>query len=141
MAKKKRSNKPISKEVSLNMEKASEKLQSAELLYNQHFYNDSGSRSYYAIFHAIVACLRLKNVDLKQHGHNYIINQFRGHFLDTDIFDRSLQGKILNIKSNREMADYSNIVSLSEEDAKMILEDANHIVELIKKFLFSEEKD
>lgn len=125
----------ITTEVKLNLKKAEQKILSAKLLYDKQFYDDSASRSYYAILHAIVACLRLKNVDLGQHKHNYIINQFRTHFIDIKIFSISMHGKILNIKSSREQADYSNKFFLSKEDAKLILEDASQIVKNIREYV------
>ena len=112
----------------------------AELLYEKQFYDDSASRSYYAILHAIVACLRWKGVNLEQHKHNYIINQFWTHFIDTGLFPVSIHGKVMNIKSSREQADYSNKIFISKEDTKLILEDARQNVDMIKEFLSLKQK-
>ena len=122
-------------EVKLNLKKADEKIQSAELLYSKRFYNDSASRAYYAVFHAIVACLRSKKINLEQHKHNYILNQFRAHFIDTSILPVELYGKIQNIKASREQADYSIKFSISENDARVILEDARQILQNIQEHL------
>ncbi len=132
-----RDNGSLALEVKLNLEKAQEKLNSAELLYKKQYFDDSASRAYYAILHAIVACLRLKKVDLERHKHAYILNQFRSHFVDSSIFPAEMYGKIQSIRSSREQADYSFKIKILEQDAKEILADAQTIVKSIREYINS----
>jgi len=126
---------PFKKESLHYLEKAEKKLRSATLLLNEEFYEDAVSRAYYAVFHAIVALLRFKEVDLSRHKHTFILNQFRIQYIDTQILASDLFSKILNIRGIREHADYSINTVIEEIEAERIVNDAQIVVDTIKEYL------
>jgi len=126
---------PPAKEISQYLQKATEKLRSATLLLEQGFYEDAISRAYYAAFHAIIALLSYKKIDLSQHKHTYLLNQFRSNFIDENIFSIDVYTKILNLKNIRENADYSISQEISQAKTKQLIIDAKTIVETIKEYL------
>jgi uncharacterized protein (UPF0332 family) len=126
---------PFTKEILYYLQKAEKKLSSATLLLDQGFYEDAVSRAYYAAFHAIVALLRVENVDLSQHKHAFILNQFRIYFIDTQILSSDLYSKILNIKAIREHADYSINTEIEQLEAEQIINDTRTLVDKIKEYL------
>ncbi len=114
------------------LKKAKEKLKSANILYREEQYEDSATRIYYCIFHSIVALLKQLNVDLSKHSHNYILQQFRKEFIDSQVFPQMIFSKILTIKNYREIADYTINEEISKEDVKSILKDCDEIYTLLK---------
>jgi uncharacterized protein len=122
-------------EFNVHIDKAIEKLSSATMLLEKNFIDDAVSRAYYAVFHAIVAALREKNIKLDQHKHAFILNQFRSNFIDTKLFSKETFFKIQQIKMVREQADYSTKSKIDKKKAEQLLADAESIVNLIKDFL------
>ena len=114
------------------LKKAKEKLKSANILYREEQYEDSTTRIYYCIFHSIVALLKQLNVDLSKHSHNYILQQFRKEFIDSQVFPQMIFSKILTIKNYKEIADYTINEEISKEDVKSILKDCDEIYTLLK---------
>ncbi len=123
----------LSEEVRLYLQKADAKLNGADLLFSQKFYEDVASRAYYAVFYAVVAALRLKNVDTTIQKHNYLINQFKK--LAPPIIPIKFLSKIDSIKNNREIADYSIRREFNHQDAENILKDAKDIIAKIRESL------
>jgi uncharacterized protein (UPF0332 family) len=126
---------PNTKEILFYLQKAEKKIRSAKLLLDQGFYEDAVSRAYYAGFHAIVASLRFKKVDLSRHKHVFILNQFRIHFVDTKILSNDLYTKILNIRAIREHTDYAINSEIEQIEAEQIVRDTQNIVDKIKEYL------
>ena len=122
-------------EMNVHVDKAVEKLASASMLLEKNFIDDAVSRAYYAVFHAIVALLREKSVNLDQHKHAYILNQFRELFIDTEIFSRDMFFKIQQIKQVREQADYSANIKIDKAKAEQLLAETTTVVEMIKNYL------
>ncbi len=123
----------LPEEVRLYLQKADIKLNGAELLLSKRFNDDVASRAYYAVFYAIVAALRFKNVDIAVHKHAYLINQFKK--LQPSPLPTKLLNKIDTIKNNREIADYSIRCEFTLQDAENILRDAREIITKIREYL------
>ena len=121
-------------EARVHVSKAVEKLESAAMLLDKGFIDDAVSRAYYAVFHAVVATLRFKQIKLEEHKHVFILNKFRTEFIDPGTFPEDIFFKIQQIKQVREQADYSAMVVIGKEKAQQMLVDARQIVELLKKF-------
>ncbi len=123
----------LPEEVRLYLQKADTKLKGAELLLSKRFNDDAASRAYYAVFYAIVAALRFKNVDITIHKHAYLINQFKKQ--QPPLLPTKLLNKIDTIKNNREIADYSIRREFTHQDAENILQDASEIIAKIREYL------
>jgi uncharacterized protein (UPF0332 family) len=123
------------------LNKAKEKLKSAEILYREEQYEDSATRIYYCMFHSIIALLKQKNVDLSKHSHNYILQQFRKEYINSKVFPQLIFSKIMTIKNYREIADYTINEEISKDDVKSILEDCEEIYSLLKSHVLTKIKE
>ena len=123
------------------LKKAKEKLKSANILYREEQYEDSATRIYYCIFHSIVALLKQLKVDLSKHSHNYILQQFRKEFIDSEVFPQLIFSKIMVIKNFREIADCTINEEISKEDVESILEDCDEIYSLLKSHVLKNIKE
>jgi len=105
--------------VSYRLESAREKLNAAEDLFNKHYYKDSVSRSYYAIFTAARALLATKLLDSSKHSG--VIALFNQHFVKTGAVRKETSKWLERAKLYREQADYGDfyIVSVNEAIAQI----------------------
>ncbi|MHA1734617.1 MAG: HEPN domain-containing protein [Promethearchaeota archaeon] len=125
----------VTGEVGAHLQKAARKLEGSKVLLREGFPDDSASRSYYAVFHAVVAALLSRGADLSKHKHAFILKQFRSQFIDTGELPSNLYSKILRVKADRESADYSVKFWVTKEDASALLEDAKEVVGAISEYL------
>ena len=98
------------------MEKAKERLHSAETLLKAGNFADSIGRSYYAIFTAARTLLALKGLDSKRHSG--VIALFNEHFIKSGLLAREIYRIITSAKDKRERADYEDYVEFSREEAE-----------------------
>ena len=100
--------------------KSREKLETAQIDFDNGRYNDSVSRSYYAVFHAISAVLLSKGLHFSTHGQT--IGAFNKEFIRTKQFPAAFTGMIRKLFKERQMGDYdfeSYIdVNVAREDLK-----------------------
>lgn len=91
------------------LSKASHKLHSARVLYEKKIYDDSASRAYYAVFHAISTVLASK--DLIFSSHSQTIGVFNKEFVKTGIFPREYS-KIIHVNTiNNALNKYALAIS------------------------------
>ena len=114
---------------------AKEKLKSAEILFQQGQYNDSVSRSYYAMFSAARALLAMLSLDSSKHSG--IISLFNQHFIKTGKVDKELGRLLKEAKDVREGGDYDDFFVASRELAEKQLEEARLFVNKIEKVLLN----
>ena|SRR3989338_729562 len=86
------------------LDKSSERLESAEALIKIENWEDSISRSYYAILDAATACLISKDVVPKSHAG--AIKLFSLHFIKSGLVDQKFQRQFARIEKARIEADY-----------------------------------
>nr|MDO8116090.1 HEPN domain-containing protein [Candidatus Sigynarchaeota archaeon] len=125
-------------EAQVHLSKAGEKLESARVLLENGFSDDAASRAYYAVFHAVVAMLRARDVTLDIHKHAFVLTQFKLRFVDNNEFPLEMYFKIQQVKQVREQADYSAIVTIPKEKVMRLIADAKEIVGKIKDMLDKE---
>lgn len=121
--------------IEMHLQKAFERLESAEALLNIGNFEDSISRSYYAILDAATACLIKK--DVVPHSHAGAIKLFSLHYIKTDIVDKSYQRQFAKIEKARIEADYTHLRTFTKEETSEILSDAREFVEMAKKLVSS----
>ena len=107
---------------------------SKELLENGHV-NTSVSRSYYAIFYALLAVTELEGFEAAKHS--AVISYFTFHYLRTKIFDGKLSKLIDAAFKLRRNADYEGFFLVSEDDAQKQINDAEKIINAIRPYLQS----
>ena len=122
--------KEIAKET---IDKFKERMESAELLIKAEKYEDSISRTYYALFDAIRGMLEIKKITVK--SHQGAINRFNEFFIKSKIFNSKFAKTIKQIQDLRETADYTFQIDLSKEEAKKAFEEVEKFLLLIEDYL------
>lgn len=95
--------------------KSEEKLRMSKLLLDNKGYDDSVSRSYYAIFHLLSAVLFTK--DLSFSSHKEVIGAFNKYFIKTHIFPDYFSKKIEQLFRLRQTGDYDVKKNIDEKTA------------------------
>lgn len=119
--------------IEVHMQKAAERLKSARALLEIGNYEDSISRSYYAILDAATACLIKK--DVIPQSHSGAIKLFSLHYIKSGIVDHKYQRQFAKIEKARIEADYTHLRFFSEDETSGILAEASEFVEMAKKLL------
>lgn len=120
-------------EIQAELERAKKSLKSAEVLLNEKLYEDSISRSYYAVLHAAKAALLSKGVEVD--SHEAVKRLFGMHLIKTGEIGKQYGMILREEQDDRLMADY-NVGFLPEEERVFRrLEDARDFVDTIELFL------
>lgn len=115
------------------LDKAAKKLAAAQNLLESEFYEDSISRSYYAMYHA--AKFLLEHKDITVSTHSGLIRMVGKEFVKPGRIKKSL-GKALSMaEEDREMADYDIEAKFTKIEAEERLEDAKQFVEKAKELV------
>ena len=121
------------KEMEDLIEKAEKFLSTAEHALDIGDYDSCVSRCYYAMFFMAEALLLTKS--LSASSHKGVISLLGEHFVKTGIFQRNL-GKALNdAYDKRIVGDYGIGFTVTEEEAKDLLETARNFVQKLKNHL------
>ena len=121
------------KEIRDLIEKAEKFLSTAKQVLNIEDYDSCVSRCYYAMFFMSEAALLTKS--LSASSHKGVISLFGEHFVKTEIFERNL-GKALNdAYDKRLVGDYGVGFTVTEQQAKDLLETARNFVQKLREYL------
>ncbi len=110
-------------------------LQSADWLFRGKFYEDSMSRSYYAILYAASSALLIHDIKTKSHT---AVNSLFGEKLVKNGEIEKEWAKILSKEqASRVEVDYMPDPNVNIEEAKEMLQKANQFVNRIQEYLIS----
>ena len=112
------------------VEQADESLESAQILLESEKLRPSVSRSYYAMFYAILALLVKKGLRISKH--TGVISVFNREFVKKGIFDKELSSWLQEAFDLRQRADYRELFTVSPERAEKVLGQARTFVNEIK---------
>ena len=127
-------NRNIDKDViNLMLQKAGEKLTTAEIDFRNERYDDSISRAYYAVFHAVSAVLLSKGFHFSTHSQ--VIGNFNKEFVKTGIFPQSFTKIVQRLFEERQIGDYDIESEITINEAKQSINDAAEIINAIKEYL------
>ena len=115
------------------VEVAKEDLSEAEIAYNNELYRSANNRAYYAIYHAVSACLALKFMAFKSHGQ--ALAHFNKEFVHEGIFPKDIGRKLGRAIEVRHASDYDDFYIVSKETTKEQLETAREIVGLVEMYI------
>lgn len=115
------------------LSKAREKLKTARIDFDNERYDDSVSRSYYAVFHAISAVLLSKGLHFSSHGQT--LGAFNKEFIKSKKFPASFTKVIEKLFNGRQMGDYDIESYLDADTAKEDLEEAEKIIDACETYL------
>ncbi len=119
--------------VQYRLDIAREDLVGAKINFEQKMYRIANNRAYYAIFHAISACLTLEGKAFKTHAQ--VIGNFNKDFIHTGKFPGDWAKKLKQAENIRESCDYEAfyIVSISETERQ--LKTASEIVKYVEMYI------
>jgi uncharacterized protein (UPF0332 family) len=121
------------KEAKLLLERAASKLSAAKVLLREGYFDDAVSRAYYSMHFAARALLLTKDIAPKTH--EGLIFKFGLEFVDKGFIERTY-GRALNVaKEDREEADYSIICEITEDEAKIVINDADAFLARINEVI------
>ncbi len=115
--------------------KAEVKLSAALELYAKGFFEDSASRSYYAMFHAARAALT--KVGVATRTHEGTVSEFGRRLVLEGVFPRDLGRALAEAKAARETYEYSATMEIASDEAEALLRDAERFVSQVKSQLRS----
>jgi uncharacterized protein (UPF0332 family) len=115
--------------------KAELKLGAARELYDKGFFEDSASRSYYAMFHAARAALT--RVGVTTRTHEGTVSEFGRTLVLRGVFPRDLGRALAEAKAARETYEYSATMEIQRDEAEALLRDAERFVSTVKSQLKS----
>ncbi|MBU2595397.1 HEPN domain-containing protein [Patescibacteria group bacterium] len=124
------SEKELVKEI---IEKFKERIEAAELLLKDKKFEDSVSRSYYALFDAVRGLLELEKITAK--SHRGAITKFHQHFIKTGIFDIKTSKTIARLIKLREEADYTFQTEISKAEAETAFKDTKKFLMAVENYL------
>jgi uncharacterized protein (UPF0332 family) len=115
------------------IKKSEDKLESANVLFQNAIYDDCASRVYYAVYHVLVAVLYSK--DLEFSSHSQTIGAFNKEFVHASIFPKYFTKKIKSLYDYRESGDYDVNSNITKEIASECLDTASEVVSTISTHL------
>jgi len=119
--------------ISMMPKKAKEKLKTAEIEYDAERYDDSVSRAYYAVFHAISAVLLSKG--LHYSSHSQTIGAFNKEFVKPGVFPKEFTRNIQKLFNDRQTGDYDFEISFEKNAANNDIAAAEEILKACEKHL------
>jgi len=114
------------------VDKASESIEAAQLLFDTEFYGISISRSYYGMFHLAQAFL--EGEELAFSKHSAVIAAFGQHFAKTGKVPVQFHRYLIEAEKDRLIADYNSVVKFSREEAEKILLQAKEFLAFTRQF-------
>ncbi len=118
--------------VRYRIETMEEMLRDTRILYEAKSYRSSANRSYYAIFNGISAVHAVSGTSYKRHKD--AIANFNKDFVKTEIFPRSIGGKIMKAERRRNAGDYDAFSEVTRENALEQLEIAEEIATYVREY-------
>ena len=113
--------------------KSREKSETAQIDFDNGRYNDSVSRSYYAVFHAISAVLLSKGLHFSSHAQT--IGAFNKEFIRTKQFPAAFTRMIRKLFKERQMGDYDFESNIDVDVAREDLKEAAKIMDACEEYL------
>lgn len=114
-------------------DRAKERLEAARLLLKNEKYEDSVSRAYYSMFHAVKVLLRTEGISPKTH--RGLVGEFGRKFVKTGAVPKRYSAMLSNAETLRESADYGLSPEIGPKDAKTVVEDAEDFLKMSKEFI------
>lgn len=119
--------------VKLMLSKAREKLKTAQIDFDNERYDDSVSRAYYAVYHAISAVLLSKGLHFSSHGQT--IGAFNKEFIKTKKLPTSFTKVIEKLFNERQIGDYDFESYIDTDVAQEDLDYAEKILRACEEYL------
>jgi uncharacterized protein (UPF0332 family) len=114
-------------------DKADRAIHAAEALLKRGDPDFAAGRAYYAMFYAAEALLIEKGLRFRKHGSVHAA--FGEHFAKGDVLDSKYHRWLLNAYDQRILGDYGVEASLTPEDVKVMIQQAQEFVGKARQYL------
>ena len=108
-----------------------DKLDSARILFKNKKWADAISRSYYSMYHAARALLRIYGKEPKTHSG--MISEFGLTFVNTNLIDKRYGKMLRRAEEARESSDYKVLALFDEPEVKEFLKNAELFLDMAEK--------
>jgi len=115
------------------MERASEVLRAARLLYDNGFVKDAISRLYFSILYSVRGLLLTKGLEPK--SHEAALRLFGLHFVKSGTFEPRDSHVFSKLMKYREEADYNPTYTFMPEDFTELATEADRLIQKIAGYL------
>ena len=119
--------------VKASLKRAEKALRAAKILLEHEEIEDSASRIYYAMFHAIKALLYSKGI--KSKTHKGTITLFGEHIVRKGILDEKFADVIRKAFDLRQKSNYEIYAKLDKKTVKDLIGKAEKLIEKVKKIV------
>ena len=127
----------VAKELALyRIKVAKEDLESAIKNLENEDYRTANNRAYYAIYHAISACLALKRKAYRSHRQS--VGMFNKEFVHTGIFPKEYGRMIKEAQDVRHSSDYDDFYIVSVKNTNTQVSNAGIVVCAIEEYINSQ---
>jgi uncharacterized protein (UPF0332 family) len=126
-------NEESSQAIHLRLEQALETLEEANALRAHALWRGVINRSYYAMYYAVLALGVLRQVVFNKH--TQAIGFFDKEFIKTEIFPRELSRSLHLGFNQRQVNDYGDIWTVSQEEAEAVFSEASLFVVSVDEYL------
>jgi uncharacterized protein (UPF0332 family) len=107
--------------------KAQRSIKAAQSLISQGFHDFAVSRTYYAMFYVAEALLDREGLSFSSHA--AVISAFGQHLVRNGIVPTEFHRQLIDAQAQRTRADYDVDVSLTQEDAEVLIVQAQGFVD------------
>lgn len=126
-------------EIKALLDKAKRSRKAAENLYNDGDIDFSASRAYYAMFYIASALLLSKGLSFS--SHSAVIANFGKEFARTRLIDPKYHNYLIDAQDRRNIGDYEIVFSVTDEQAKEILQWSGEFIEAAESYLNAQSTD
>ncbi len=121
------------KQVDAHLNEAKRKLERAERLYDDGYYDEAAHDGYYSMYHAAKALLALKESQPKTH--RGVISEIQRLYVKSKILSQDLASALSRDLQIRIQTDYDTMIEISKELAKDVIEDAKNFLSAVEKIV------
>jgi len=119
--------------VTYRLEKAKETLIEAEGNIEMKYWHTAANRLYYACYYAVSALLIANGFTAQTHSG--VIHMFGLHFIKTCKISKELGKFYSDVFELRQTGDYSDIISIEENEVKPMLKPAKEFIQTIQNLI------
>jgi len=123
----------MKKEQEQLINKASESIGAAEILFKEEYYEFCVSRTYYTMFY--IAQAFLLDLSLSFSKHSAVISNFGKEFISTGKINKKFHRYLIDAQNIRNIGDYDTVMEISEKEAETELKRAKEFIQLAKEQL------
>lgn len=120
-------------EAQLWLERAKDTLHASDVTLKSELLLTSINRAYYAMFYCATALLRTEGIVAK--SHSGVVNKFSELFIKTNLVSVIHSVNFRNAFEYRQSGDYDIEVDISEEEAKILLQNAHDFYRMSSEYL------